>query len=237
MTHAGSSLPGRHTRRAARRPYGAPPHRVSLHSSRLRNAEPQRRIIARFSQTYIFRLDLRSRKTSARHRESHRSSRPVSRRIAAWRDTIDVNLTGVWNTCEVSLPTLLAGGRGGSIVITSSSAGIKGTGTRGAAGAAYAAAKRGCVGLMQVLANAYASDSIRVNTIHPTGVISGMTQNSSMEALVAANDAMLSAMQNALPIEILEARDISNFIAWLVSDEGYYLTGAQFPLDAGFTVR
>jgi len=158
-------------------------------------------------------------------------------RIAAWRDTIDVNLTGVWNTCEVSLPTLLAGGRGGSIVITSSSAGIKGTGTRGAAGAAYAAAKRGCVGLMQVLANAYASDSIRVNTIHPTGVISGMTQNSSMEALVAANDAMLSAMQNALPIEILEARDISNFIAWLVSDEGYYLTGAQFPLDAGFTVR
>jgi NAD(P)-dependent dehydrogenase (short-subunit alcohol dehydrogenase family) len=90
---------------------------------------------------------------------------------------------------------------------------------------------------MQVLANGYAEHSIRVNTIHPTGVISGMTQNASMEALVAANNPMLSAMQNALPIPILEARDISNAIAWLVSDQAYYMTGAQIPLDAGFTVR
>ncbi|MGD9795732.1 MAG: mycofactocin-coupled SDR family oxidoreductase [Acidimicrobiia bacterium] len=158
-------------------------------------------------------------------------------RVASWNDTIATNLTGVWHTCEVALPTMVAGGRGGSIVITSSSAGIKGTGTTGAAGAAYAAAKRGVVGLMQVLANGYAEHSIRVNTIHPTGVISGMTQNSAMEALVAANDPMLSSMQNALPIPILEARDIANAVAWLVSDQAYYITGVQMPLDAGFTVR
>jgi NAD(P)-dependent dehydrogenase (short-subunit alcohol dehydrogenase family) len=44
-------------------------------------------------------------------------------------------------------------------------------------------------------------------------------------------------MQNALPIQILEARDIANAVAWLVSDEAHYITGAQIPLDAGFTVR
>ncbi|MGD9794540.1 MAG: mycofactocin-coupled SDR family oxidoreductase [Acidimicrobiia bacterium] len=158
-------------------------------------------------------------------------------RVAIWRDTIDTNLTGVWHTCEVALPSLVAGGRGGSIVITSSSAGIKGTGTTGAGGAAYTAAKRGLVGLMQVLALAYAEHSIRVNTIHPTGVVSGMTMNPSMERLLASGGPELSSMQNALPIQILEARDISNAIAWLVSDEAYYITGIQLPLDAGFTVR
>jgi SDR family mycofactocin-dependent oxidoreductase len=158
-------------------------------------------------------------------------------RVTIWRDTIDTNLTGVWHTCEVSLPTMVAGGRGGSVVLTSSTAGLKGTGTKGAGGAAYTAAKRGVVGLMQVLALAYAEHSIRVNTIHPTGVISGMTQNPAMEALFASNDPALAAMQNALPIQILEARDIANAVAWLVSDEAHYITGAQIPLDAGFTVR
>jgi len=158
-------------------------------------------------------------------------------RVSTWKDTIDTNLTGVWHACEVAIPALVAGGRGGSVVITSSTAGIKGTGTKGAGGAAYTAAKRGVVGLMQVLALAYAEQSIRVNTIHPTGVISGMTDNDAMRALIASNDPALSAMQNALPIQILEARDIANAVAWLVSDEAYYITGAQIPLDAGFTIR
>jgi NAD(P)-dependent dehydrogenase (short-subunit alcohol dehydrogenase family) len=64
-----------------------------------------------------------------------------------------------------------------------------------------------------------------------------MTQNPAMEAFLASDDPALSAMQNALPIQILEARDIANAVAWLVSDEAYYITGAQIPLDAGFTVR
>jgi SDR family mycofactocin-dependent oxidoreductase len=158
-------------------------------------------------------------------------------RVRIWKDITDTNLTGVWHTCEVALPTLVAGGRGGSVVLTSSSAGLKGTGTTGAGGAAYTAAKRGIVGLMQVLANAYAPHSIRVNTIHPTGVISGMTQNEAMQAFLASGDPAISSMQNALPIQILEARDVANAVAWLVSDEAYYITGVQMPLDAGFTVR
>lgn len=166
---------------------------------------------------------------------------PGGDREQTWSDIIDVNLTGTWRTIEVVLPAIRSGGRGGSIVITSSTAGLKGMASDKAGAQAYTAAKRGLVGLMQSLANQYASERIRVNTIHPTGVVSGMTQNSAMAALVAqaaqggAN--AISQMQNALPIEILQPEDIANAVAWLVSDEAHYITGIQFPLDAGFTVR
>ena len=162
-------------------------------------------------------------------------------RDRTWTDIIDVNLTGVWRTIEVVLPAIRAGRRGGSIVITSSSAGLKGTGTDKAGAQAYTAAKRGLVGLMQVLANQYAGELIRVNTIHPTGVATGMNQNPAMEALMAQAAAggqnAISQMQNALPIEILQPEDIANAVAWLVSDESAYITGIQLPLDAGFAVR
>ena len=162
-------------------------------------------------------------------------------RDQVWTDVIDVNLTGVWRTVEVVLPAIRAGGRGGSVVITSSSAGLKGTASDKAGAQAYTAAKRGLVGLMQVLANQHAREMIRVNTIHPTGVLSGMTQNPAMEALIAQAAAggknAISQMQNALPIEILQPENIADAVAWLVSDEAAYVTGVQLPLDAGFAVR
>jgi SDR family mycofactocin-dependent oxidoreductase len=154
-----------------------------------------------------------------------------------FRDIIDVNLIGVWNTVQASIPPLIGGGRGGSIVLTSSSAGLKGTGTDRAGGQAYTAAKRGLVGLMQVWANELAQHSIRVNTIHPTGVATGMVMNETMAALVAANDTAVTAMQNALPIPVLAPEDIAGAVAWLVSDEAKFITGVAWPLDAGFAVR
>ncbi|MBK6009768.1 mycofactocin-coupled SDR family oxidoreductase [Streptomyces sp. MBT53] len=166
---------------------------------------------------------------------------PGGDRDRTWTDIIDVNLTGVWRTIEVVLPAIRAGQRGGSIVITSSVAGLKGGANDKAGGQAYTAAKRGLVGLMQVLANEYAGERIRVNTIHPTGVLSGMTQNPAMEALHAqaarGEQNPISQMRNALPIDILQAEDIANAVAWLVSDEAAYITGVQLPLDAGFAVR
>lgn len=160
-----------------------------------------------------------------------------SKRREIFRDIIDVNLVGVWNTVEAAIPTLIDGGRGGSIVITSSSAGLKATGTDRAGGQAYAAAKRGIVGLMQVWANQLGQHSIRVNTIHPTGVATGMVMNESMAKLFEANDTVLSAMQNVLPIQILQPEDVAGAVAWLVSDEAKFITGTAWPLDAGFTVR
>jgi len=162
---------------------------------------------------------------------------PPEDALAEWRDIVDVNLTGVWHTIQAALPALIEGGNGGSIVITSSSAGIKGTGSSNAGAQAYTAAKRGLVGLMQVLANELAKHWIRVNTIHPTGVASGMTMNDAMQELMQGNDPALASMQNALPIEILQPEDIANAVAWLVSDEAKYITGITLPVDAGFCVR
>jgi len=161
--------------------------------------------------------------------------------IAEWQEVIQTNLTGPFHTVRAALPALKAGGRGGSIVITSSSAGIKGSGSPFASAQAYTAAKRGLVGYMQTLANDLAPEWIRVNTIHPTGVVSGMTMNEAMGAMMAqaaaGGDNAISAMQNALPIDILQPEDIANAVAWLVSDEAKFITGIQLPLDAGFTVR
>ena len=166
---------------------------------------------------------------------------PDGDRDEVWTDIIDVNLTGVWRTIEVVLPAIRAGGRGGSVVITSSSAGLKGMASDKAGAQAYTAAKRGLVGLMQVLANQYASEMIRVNTIHPTGVATGMSRNPAMAALMAQAAAggqnTISQMRNALPIDILQPENIADAVAWLVSDEAAYITGVQLPLDAGFAVR
>jgi len=157
--------------------------------------------------------------------------------LSVWNDIIDTNLTGVFHTVKASVGHLIDGGRGGSVVITSSSAGLKGTGSPKTGGQAYTAAKRGLVGYMQVLANDLAPHMIRVNTIHPTGVATGMTMNAAMEKMFASGEPALSSMQNALPIEILQPEDIANAVAWLVSDEATFITGVALPLDAGFSIR
>jgi SDR family mycofactocin-dependent oxidoreductase len=154
-----------------------------------------------------------------------------------FRDIVDVNLFGVWNTVEASIPKLIEGGRGGSIVLTSSSAGLKGPNSDRAGAQAYTASKRGLVGLMQVWANHLAPHSIRVNTIHPTGVATGMVMNETMAGLVAAEDVAITAMQNALPIPVLMPEEIAGAVAFLVSDEAKFITGIAWPLDAGFAVR
>jgi SDR family mycofactocin-dependent oxidoreductase len=156
---------------------------------------------------------------------------------AAFRDVIDVNLIGVWNTCRVSIPHLLAGGQGGAMVLTSSTAGIKGYAgsTGGAVG--YTAAKHGIVGIMRTLANDLAPHRIRVNTIHPTGVNTMMAVNPAMQAWIAEDPSRGEHMNNPLPVDVLEPEDISNAVAFLVSDEGRYITGVTLPVDAGFCNR
>ena len=80
-----------------------------------------------------------------------------------WQDMIDVNLTGVWHAAKAAIPHLKAGGRGGSIVLTSSTAGINGIGGPSRGGLGYTASKHGVVGLMRSYANTLAPHSIRVN--------------------------------------------------------------------------
>ena len=152
-----------------------------------------------------------------------------------WRDVIDVNLTGTYYTIEVAIPHLKEQDSGGSIVLISSSAGLAGVASADAGAIGYAASKHGLVGLMRVYANLLAPHSIRVNSIHPSGVATPMIDNEfTMKWLaeLAASGAG-SGAGNALPVQILQADDIANAVAWLVSDQARYITGIAMPVDAG----
>lgn len=158
-------------------------------------------------------------------------------RAQTFREIVDVNLVGAWNTVDAAIPTLIEGGRGGSIVLVSSTQGIKASGTDRPGLQAYAASKRGLVALMQGWAAQLAPQSIRVNAIHPSGVATDMILNEATMGLAAAADPWLATQQNALPIALLQPEDIASAVAWLVSDTGRFITGTSWPLDAGFTAR
>jgi SDR family mycofactocin-dependent oxidoreductase len=153
---------------------------------------------------------------------------------------IDIMLNGVFNTVDVAIPHLRAGGRGGSIVITSSTAGLVGglaDGTPGVMG--YIASKHGVIGLMRAWANVLAPENIRVNTIHPTGVNSPMIANEAFARFVQEQPTIAENLQNPLPVPngLLEPEDVTNSIMHLVSDSGRFITGSTFMVDAGFTNR
>ncbi len=158
-----------------------------------------------------------------------------------WRDMIDVNLTGVYNTAVVAIPTMIEQGRGGSIMFTSSIGGLKGIQQV----AHYGSAKHGIVGLMRTMANELGPYSIRVNTIHPTNVDTIMIQNPGTDGMFSPGDpepsqekAMPGFMSlNTLPVPWVESIDISNAVLFLGSDEARYVTGVTFPVDAGAYVK
>lgn len=154
--------------------------------------------------------------------------------LQMWTDVIDVNLVGSFHTAKAAIPHLIAGGRGGSIVFTSSTAGLKGFGGQQGGGLGYAASKHGIVGLMRTLANALAPHSIRVNTVHPTAVNTMMAVNPAMTSFLEHYPDGGPHLQNPMPVGMLEPADISAAIAYLVSDAAQYVTGVAFPVDAGF---
>ena len=154
--------------------------------------------------------------------------------LEQWTDVLDVNLVGAFHTAKAAIPHLIAGGRGGSIVFTSSTAGLKGFGGLQGGGLGYAASKHGIVGLMRTLANALAPNSIRVNTVHPTAVNTMMAVNPAMTSFLENYPDGGPHLQNPMPVGLLEPEDISAAIAYLVSDAGKYVTGVTFPVDAGF---
>jgi SDR family mycofactocin-dependent oxidoreductase len=148
-----------------------------------------------------------------------------------WRTVLDVNLIGTWNTCAAAIPHLVE--RGGSLVNISSAAGLKGTPLH----LPYTASKHGVVGLTRALANELAAQNIRVNTVHPTGVETGMRPDNLQEILAEGRPDLIPIFLNALPTVMAEAIDISNAVLFLVSDESRFVTGLEFKVDAGVTIR
>ena len=149
--------------------------------------------------------------------------------------------TGVWHTVKAAIPHLRAAG-GGSIVIISSGAALKGSPNL----AHYAAAKTGLVGLMRTLANELAPDMIRVNTLHPGQVDTPMVHNQALYHLFLPDHqgditrqevAPVFQASNALPVPWMEPVEISNAVLFLASDEARHITGVTLPVDAGYTVK
>lgn len=150
-----------------------------------------------------------------------------------WEDVIGVNLTGVWNTGRVAIPSMLERNQGGSIVLTSSTGGLMGVGIPVAGFLGYTAAKHGVIGLMRSWANFLAPFNIRVNSVAPTAVRTPMAGDGNLQKIMELSPALANALSNAMPVDLVEPIDISNAILWLVSDAARYVTGSVIPVDAG----
>jgi len=158
-----------------------------------------------------------------------------------WNDMIDVNLGGVWKTVKAGVPHLLAGGRGGSIILTSSVGGLKAYPHTGH----YVAAKHGVVGLMRTFAVELGAQNIRVNSVHPTNVNTPLFMNDGTMKLFRPDlknpgpDDMkvVGQLMHTLPIGWVEPEDIANAVLFLASDEARYITGVTLPIDGGSCLK
>ncbi|MEX1217580.1 MAG: mycofactocin-coupled SDR family oxidoreductase [Acidimicrobiales bacterium] len=151
-----------------------------------------------------------------------------------WQDVIDVNLTGPFKTIQAVLPHFLKQGTGGSIIVTSSTAGLYGQPFT----LSYTAAKHGLVGLVNAIAIEYGDFGIRANSVHPTGVKTEMGVAPGLTELITERaETVGPVFMNTLPVEFIEASDVSNTVVFLASDEAKYITGMQMKVDAGAVGR
>jgi (+)-trans-carveol dehydrogenase len=158
-----------------------------------------------------------------------------------WTDMIDINLGGVWKTVKAGVPHILAGGRGGSIILTSSVGGLKAYPHTGH----YVAAKHGVVGLMRTFAVELGAQNIRVNSVHPTNVNTPLFMNEGTMKLFRPDlenpgpDDMkvVGQLMHTLPIGWVEPEDIANAVLFLASDEARYITGVTLPVDGGSCLK
>jgi SDR family mycofactocin-dependent oxidoreductase len=158
-------------------------------------------------------------------------------RSKIWQTTVDVNLTGAWNTLEAVAPVLREAGKGGAIVLTSSTQGLKYAANNDLSLTAYTASKHGVVGLMRCFAADLAPYGIRVNSVHPTGVVTPMVTNDVMTAYGAKHPRLGELMGNLLPIGAVDPEDVTEGVLYLVSDSGRYVTGVTLPVDAGHLLK
>ena len=159
-----------------------------------------------------------------------------------WKDMIDINLTGVFNTTRAALPSMVARGEGGSVVLTSSTAGLRAYANT----AHYTAAKHGVIGLMKVLAQEAGAHRIRVNAVCPTTVRTPLVINDATFELFAphlenpSEDDVREPFEglNILPgTAWIEPEDVSDAVLFLCSDAAKFITGVALPIDAGNIVK
>jgi (+)-trans-carveol dehydrogenase len=158
-----------------------------------------------------------------------------------WTAMIDINLGGVWKTVKAGVPHILAGGNGGSIILTSSVGGLKAYPHTGH----YVAAKHGVVGLMRTFAVELGAQNIRVNSVHPTNVNTPLFMNDGTMKLFRPDlenpgpedMKVVGQLMHTLPIGWVEPEDIANAVLFLASDEARYITGVTLPVDGGSCLK
>jgi (+)-trans-carveol dehydrogenase len=162
-------------------------------------------------------------------------------KINSWTATIDINLTGLFNSARAAIPHLIEGGRGGAIVLTSSVGGERAMPNM----SHYVSAKHGVIGLMRSLAVELGEHNIRVNSVLPTNVNTPMFMNEGLFKMYRPDlenpgpddIKSLAQLMHVLPIGWVEPVDVSNAILFLVSDEARYITGVELPVDGGTLLK
>lgn len=155
----------------------------------------------------------------------------------SWRDTIDTNVTGAFHTVKVAVPHIVASGRGGSIVVTSSTVALKPAPNL----IDYIASKQALIGITRSAALELGALNIRVNSVHPGMVDTPMVQNAAFRKLFSPDKedptsedlAAVTRNFHLLPIPWIESVDVSNAVVFLFSDESRYITGVQLPIEGG----
>jgi SDR family mycofactocin-dependent oxidoreductase len=154
-----------------------------------------------------------------------------------WATTIGINLTGVWHTAKVAVPHMIEGGRGGSLILISSMAGLRGV----ANVADYSASKHALVGLARSLAKDAGRYAIRVNTVHPGSIPTKLLLHDTMYGIFRPDlenptlDDCMRAFRslNLLPGAFQEPEDVANAVLWLASDLSRATTGTTLTVDGG----
>lgn len=155
---------------------------------------------------------------------------------ADFQDVVDTNLVGTWNTVMAGTRHIINGGRGGSIILIGSAAGI----TMEPFMIAYTASKHAVVGLARAFAAELGVHRIRVNSLHPGSVATPMGTGRMLEAMAEASDSNPQLRngfsKQLIPDAVIMPEDIANAVAWLASDESRYVTGTAMSVDVGATV-
>lgn len=158
----------------------------------------------------------------------------------AWDTVVDVNLNGTWRTIKAAIPAMIEAGNGGSIIIVSSSAGLKAT----PGNAHYAASKHGLVALTNALALEAGEFGIRVNSIHPYSIQTPMIEPEAMAAIFAKFPTFLHSFA-PMPLkpvardgkpglqEFMAPEEVADVVAWLAGDASMTISGSQIAVDRG----